>query len=222
MELKFHDNYKEYDDRDLVNKIITKPYNEEAAAYLIYNRYNPLLSKLYRDTFQKDTSWYEHCLGDLFEYLKGKNQEWNKLRTFQWRCKLGPWLGKTARNRFVEIKSALIGKENIIISIDVDDEGKAPVQLSDDDIEEYDIIQRRIILMEAIGKLTDLDQKFVVLKRLQGYNSREIAELMKKMWNKKGIVRIDKGKRVIPSAGYVDVRMQRAKEELKRLIVTLD
>lgn len=133
-----------------------------------------------------------------------------------------PWLGKTARNRFVEIKSALIGKENIIISIDVDDEGKAPVQLSDDDIEEYDIIQRRIILMEAIGKLTDLDQKFVVLKRLQGYNSREIAELMKKMWNKKGIVRIDKGKRVIPSAGYVDVRMQRAKEELKRLIVTLD
>ena len=34
MELKFHDNYKEYDDRDLVNKIITKPYNEEAAAYL--------------------------------------------------------------------------------------------------------------------------------------------------------------------------------------------
>lgn len=45
---------------------------------------------------------------------------------------------------------------------------------------------------------------------------------MKKMWNKKGIVRIDKGKRVIPSAGYVDVRMQRAKEELKRLIVTLD
>lgn len=53
MELKFHDNYKEYDDRDLVNKIITKPYNEEAAAYLIYNRYNPLLSKLYRDIFQK-------------------------------------------------------------------------------------------------------------------------------------------------------------------------
>ena len=76
--------------------------------------------------------------------------------------------------------------------------------------------------MEAIAKLEDPDQRFVVLKRLQGYSSKEIAELMQQSWDKHGIVRMDKGKRVIPTSGYVDVRMQRAKEELRKLIVTID
>ena len=78
------------------------------------------------------------------------------------------------------------------------------------------------MLMEAIAKLEDPDQRFVVLKRLQGYSSKEIAELMQQSWDKHGIVRMDKGKRVIPTPGYVDVRMQRAKEELRKLIVTID
>ena len=81
MELTFHNNYKEESDKEIVEKIITVPYNEEAAAYLLYNRYDPLLFKLYRKIFDKNLSWYDDCLGDLFDYLKGKNQDWNKLRT---------------------------------------------------------------------------------------------------------------------------------------------
>ncbi len=46
MELTFHNNYKEESDKEIVEKIITVPYNEEAAAYLLYNRYDPLLFKL--------------------------------------------------------------------------------------------------------------------------------------------------------------------------------
>lgn len=100
MELTIHNNYKEESDKEIVEKIITVPYNEEAAAYLLYNRYDPLLFKLYRKIFDKNLSWYDDCLGDLFDYLKGKNQDWNKLRTFEWRCNFGPWLGRTANNRF--------------------------------------------------------------------------------------------------------------------------
>lgn len=72
MELTFHNNYKEESDKEIVEKIITVPYNEEAAAYLLYNRYDPLLFKLYRKIFDKNLSWYDDCLGDLFDYLKGK------------------------------------------------------------------------------------------------------------------------------------------------------
>lgn len=43
MELTFLNNYTELNDKEIVDKIINKPYNEEAAAYLIYNRYDPLL-----------------------------------------------------------------------------------------------------------------------------------------------------------------------------------
>ena len=38
---------------------------------------------LYREIYDKDPFWYEDCLGDLFEFLKGKERDWNKLRTFE-------------------------------------------------------------------------------------------------------------------------------------------
>lgn len=222
MGLVFLNNYVELNDKEIVNKIINKPHNEEAAAYLIYNRYDPLLYKLYRDVFQKDFSWYEDCLGDLFEFLKGNDRDWNKLKTFEWRSKFGPWLGSTARRRFIEIKPQLIGKIVNIISIDDMDGEKTPVQLPDKGEDEYENQQRKILLMEAIGMLKDPDQKFVILKRLQGYNSKEIAELMKKSWAKHGIKKYDnKGNVVIPTPGYVDVRTQRAKVNLKEIIVKL-
>ena len=222
MGLVFLNNYAELNDKEIVNKIINKPYNEEAAAYLIYNRYDPLLHKLYREIYDKDPSWYEDCLGDLFGFLKGKERDWNKLRTFQWRSKFGAWLSSTARHRFIEIKHYLIGKIENPLSIDDTDGDKAPVQLPENGGEEYERLERKILLMEAVGMLKDPDQKFVILKRLQGYNSKEIAELMKKSWAKHGIKKYDnKGNLVVPTSGYVDVRTQRAKENLKEIIVKL-
>lgn len=222
MGLVFLNNYSELNDKEIVNKIINKPYNEEAAAYLIYNRYDPLLHKLYREIYDKDPSWYEDCLGDLFGFLKGKERDWNKLRTFQWRSKFGAWLSSTARHRFIEIKPYLIGKIENPLSIDDTDGDKAPVQLPENGGEEYERLERKILLMEAVGMLKDPDQKFVILKRLQGYNSKEIAELMKKSWAKHGIKKYDnKGNLVVPTSGYVDVRTQRAKENLKGIIVKL-
>ena len=222
MGLVFLNNYAELNDKEIVNKIINKPYNEEAAAYLIYNRYDPLLHKLYREIYDKDPSWYEDCLGDLFGFLKGKERDWNKLRTFQWRSKFGAWLSSTARHRFIEIKPYLIGKIENPLSIDDTDGDKAPVQLPENGGEEYERLERKIILMEAVGMLKDPDQKFVILKRLQGYNSKEIAELMKKSWAKHGIKKYDnKGNLVVPTSGYVDVRTQRAKDNLKEIIVKL-
>ena len=79
------------------------------------------------------------------------------------------------------------------------------------------------MLMEAIMQLEDADQKFVILKTLEGYDSSEIALLMAEKWRNEGIVRHDnKGNAVVPSAGYVDVRRQRARVELKRILGTID
>lgn len=222
MTLTFQYNYKMCSDKELVDKIITLPYNDEAAAFLIYNRYDPLLFKLYRNIFERDSSWYEDCLGDLFEFLKGKERDWNKLRKFEWRSKFGAWLTITARHRFIEIKPYMIGKIEKPIILDDNDGDKPPIQLPDKGVEEYERLQSKIILMEAISMLSDPDQKFVILKRLQGYNSKEIAELMKKSWIKHGVKKYDnKGNLVVPTSGYVDVRTQRAKDNLKKIIVKL-
>lgn len=213
--------YMTQTDKELVEAIIRIPPDEGAAVFLLYEKYTPKFKKLYTDIYQ-DMSWYDDCMNDLFAYLKGKNQDWRTFRTFEWRSKFSTWIGQVARNRFLEIKPYLIGKIENPLSIDDNENGKKPVVLPDEYQEDYERRQRKVLLMEAVGLLKDMDQKFVILKTLQGYNSAEIADMLALKWRKEGTEKYDnKGHLVTPTPGYVDVRRQRAKEQLKRIIVEL-
>lgn len=215
MELQFRREYLEYSDKEIVDKIIAIPHDEEAAAYLINIRYAPLLKNIYRKVFEKDISWYGDCLNDLYLFLQGGDREWNKLKMFEWKSKFGAWLSKTAYNRFLEIKPKLIGKTRNTISIDDNYGNKSSLQFPSESERDYERRERNILLLEAVSLLKDPDQKFVILKRLQGYNSKEIAQLMQKRWEKHGIVKYNNKKQiVVPDAAYVDVRTQRAKDNL--------
>ena len=203
--------YARLSDREIITSVITKPYNEEAAAYLLYERYSPKFRKLCLDIYGTHEVYYD-CVDDLFLFLKGNNLDWNKLRSLEWRSKFSTWIGTTASRRFNEIKPLLIGKLKNTFSID-------GYTSPDRDREAYERRMRKVILMEAVGQLKDADQKFVILKTLEGYSSSEIALLLDQKWRKNGIVRYDNsGNAIVPSAGYVDVRRQRAKAELKRII----
>lgn len=220
--MEFHHNYEDYSDRELVELAIQPPTgkkpNEEGVAFLLNNRYDPLLHKLYLEIYGKQHDLYGDCLNDLFIYLKSGEPVWRKLISFEWRSSFGTWLGATARHRFVDIKPSLIGKCPNSFSIDGESEDN-PVQLSDNGVEEYEYKERKVILMEALSLLKDADQKFVIIKRLQGYNSKEIAVLLQKRWAKHGIVKYNNKKQiVVPDAAYVDVRTQRAKENLQKII----
>ena len=228
--MAFHHNYEGYTDRELVELAILPPTgkkpNEEGVAFLLNNRYAPLLHKLYLEIYGKQHDLYGDCLNDLFIYLKSGEPVWRKLINLEWRSSFGTWLGVTARHRFVEIKPILIGKCPNSLSIDGDTPtalstgmDRNPVQLPDNGVEDYDEKERKVILMEAISLLKDADQKFVMIKRLQGYNSKEIAILLQKRWAKHGIVKYNNKKQiVVPDAAYVDVRTQRAKENLLKII----
>lgn len=222
MALEFHHNYENYTDRELVELVTQPPMgmmpDEDGVAFLLYNRYAPLLHKLYLKIFEKHHGFYEDCLGDLFGYLKSGDPTWHKLINFEWRSSFGTWLGITAHHRFMEIKPYLIGNLPIPLSIDGEKEDN-PVQLPDNGVEDYEEKERKVILMEAISLLKDPDQKFVMIKRLQGYNSKEIAILLQKRWAKHGIVKYNNKKQVVvPDAAYVDVRTQRAKDNLQKII----
>ena len=221
MDLIFKNRYESLSDKEIIIKIITLPYNEEAAVYLLYDRYSPKFRKLSIYVYG-NLDWYDDCVDDLFEYLKGKDLDWQKLRSFQWRCKFSSWIIVTARNRFVEIKPYLIGKINNPISIDNDSETRPMVQIIDEYVDSYERREQKIKLLEAIHLLKDPDQKFVIMKTLQGYNSSEIAELLAKQWMEDNIKKYNnKGETVVPTAAYVDVRRQRAKAALKEIIPTL-
>ena len=228
--MAFHPNYEGYTDRELVELAILPPTgkkpNEEGVAFLLNNRYAPLLHKLYLEIYGKQHDLYGDCLNDLFIYLKSGEPVWRKLINLEWRSSFGTWLGVTARHRFVEIKPILIGKCPNTLSIDGDTstalstgKDRNPVQLPDNGVEDFDEKERKVILMEAISLLKDADQKFVMIKRLQGYNSKEIAIRLQKRWAKHGIVKYNNKKQiVVPDAAYVDVRTQRAKENLLKII----
>lgn len=222
MELHFRKKYKDYSDEEIVGSIVGLPHDEEAAAYLINSRYAPLLRNVYRKVFENDTSWYGDCLNDLYLFLQGNDLGWSKLETFEWKSRFGTWLSKTAYNRFLEIKPKLIGKIKGTISIDDNYDNKSPVQLPDEGGQDYERKERNILLLEAVSMLKDPDQKFVILKRLQGYNSKEIAQLMQKRWEKHGIVKYNNKKQiVVPDAAYIDVRTQRAKDNLEIILKKL-
>lgn len=222
MKLEFQHDYEGYTDKELV-ELVTRPQtarrpNEEGVAFLLYKRYDPLLYRLYLEIYGERYDLYGDCLGDLFSYLKKGEPVWYKLIDFEWRSSFGVWLSKTARNRFTENKPYLIGKFTKTISIDGEKE-ENPVQLPDNGVEEYEDKERKVILMEAVSLLKDEDQKFVMIKRLQGYNSKEIAILLQKRWTKHGIVKYNNKKQVVvPDAAYVDVRTQRAKDNLQKII----
>lgn len=233
MILEFKNNYEGYTDRELVELATQsspdKNPEEEGVAFLLYKRYNPLLHKLYLEIYGNQYDLYGDCLGDLFAYLKSGDPVWRKLINLEWRSSFGTWLGVTAHHRFVEIKPYLIGKcpnslsteGDTTMSPDTGNEEK-PIQLPDNGVEEYEDKERKVILMEAISLLKDEDQKFVMIKRLRGYNSKEIAILLQKRWAKHGIVRYNNKKQVVvPDAAYVDVRTQRAKDNLLKILKTL-
>lgn len=211
------DKYTRLSDKELVDAIIKEgKHDEEAATFLLWNRYDGLLHKHFYNLIHLDLNeWYDYSVTSLFMYLRGENGEWDKLRNFGWKSKFCYWFKKVSYNHFNDVREDLIEKGVIVVSIDED----GPIDLIDGDVER---IRRKTELLEAIAQLQDIDQKFVVLKRLQGYNSKEIACLLQKMWDKNGIVRMDKGHKVEASVGYVDVRMQRAKKELKKIMVSID
>ncbi len=220
MNFHYRLNYAGLSDKEIVEMILAVPHNEEAAAFLLYNRYNPLLHKIYND-ITTDYQWFDDCVNELYMHLRCKDGSWNTLVSFTWRCKFVAWFKLVAKNKFLDLLPKLIENGGCNISLDNCDSEKPKVQIADI-VDGFERRQRKVLLMEAIGMLKDDDQRFVILKRLEGYNSKEIAVLLQKKWLKHGIKKYNNKKElVIPDAAYVDVRAQRAKENLKKIIVEL-
>lgn len=211
--------YDKMTDKQIVEKILAVPHNEEAAAFLLYNRHNPLLRRIYND-ITNDWRWFDDCVNELYMHLRCKDGSWNTLVSFTWRCKFVGWFKLVAKNKFLDVLPKLIENGGSNVSLDSND-SKKPIQISDDE-ESAGRLQRKVLLMEAINLLKDDDQRFVILKRLEGYNSKEIAILLQQKWQKHSIKKYNNKKElVIPDAAYVDVRTQRAKENLRIIIVEL-
>ena len=221
MKHQYKINYDKLSDRQIVEMILEDPHDEEAAVFLLHNRYNPLLQKLYYRLTNDDT-WFEDCVDELFIHIKGKDCSWQILYNFEWRSSFGYWLKRVAWKKFCELLPKLIEKGGFNVPIDNDDPQKPKVRIAVDGEECIERDLRKVMLMEAIGKLEDDKQRFALLKRLEGYPSKAIAILFQMKWQKEGIVVYNnKNEIVVPNEHYVNVLIQRGKKELRKIMVEL-
>lgn len=226
MELKFRDKYILLSDKEIVDRIVTEPYDEEAAVYLIYDRYEPLCISVSLKTFGSVDRLGE-LQSELFMHLKGKKQDWHALRAFQWRSTLGRWLCIIVFNLSLEIREELIENEGRNISLDNgvsrDGEKTMTIQIPFSEEEQRERQYRMVILQEAINMLTNSDQKFVVVQRLHGYSSKEVAAMLQAYWDKHHIIKYNNKKLpVVPNSGYIDNLFKRGCGKIKQMYEQLN
>lgn len=226
MELIFTHKYQDLSDKELVERIIAEPCDDEAAAYLIYNRYEPLCAAICARVLDGilDTNDLQ---AELFILLKGKNKDWHALKAFGWRSSLGRWLSITAYNLALELRRRMIENDGKITSIDkgwVDDDGHTrTIEIPNDDKEQQERRYNMIVLNEIIKQLKNSDQRFVVEHRLQGYSSKEVAQMLQVHWEAEGIVRYNKAKQIVHAdSGYIDNLFKRGYDKVAAMYKTIN
>ena len=96
--------YDDMTDKEIVDLIIAG--NEEAM--LQYDRYENDL-KFYAWRYYGSLAYLEDLTNYLYIRFKGKNGDWQPLRTFRWECKFRTWFCSVASHLFLEKRKELIG-----------------------------------------------------------------------------------------------------------------
>lgn len=218
--------YAKLSDKEIVERIIAEPFDEDAAVYLIYDRYLPLCTAVCKRIFN-NTECLDELQSELFMLLKGRRCDWHPLRSFQWRSSLGCWLKIIAFNLSLGLRGQLIENEgrNISLNVSVENEGgnSFDMDIPVDEEAERERRYRMVLLQEAINSLENPDQRFVLVRRLLGYSSKEVAAQLQEYWHRQNIVRCNnKGQVVVPDSGYIDNLFKRGYDKVRIIYKNLD
>ena len=206
--------YSNMTDNEICNLIMDG--NEEAALYLIYDRYaEDIRYKAY--TIFKTFDYLDDLNQILYIHLKGSDHKWQTLRTFKNECRFRTWfIGSVVNNLFLSKRRLMIGTErfhNLLIETDPEKPLPEPKQELRKD-------ERLIAVMEAISKLKNDEYRFILIKDLEGYNHTEIAAMIELKRKKENKVKYYAGKPIVPNAAYVDQAKAKALAEVKLIVET--
>lgn len=217
MDQKTKDHYIHMSDGELIARILAKPCDANAADYLILQKYNPLLRKIYLEIYDLvKGDYFEDCKSELLIYLMGKDLSWSKLNGIEEPNKFCSWLTTTARRFFRSVKPKMIDISSKAISIDEENTDKPKIQIPVDVERLYENLESKAIVQEAMTMLKE-NELFCIWMHLKGYAHKDIAEMLRIKWEREGIVvrsSLKNGGFVTPDAGYVNVCIQRAKKEI--------
>lgn len=196
--------YNKLTDKELISIILSG--REDAFLYLLYVRYRA--DVLYHVTsFDHTDYYYEDIISLVYKSLKGKNGDWLPLSNFQWKCKFRTWLNKIIYSECCAFFRKKIDTTDISPSIVVEDKEE---------------LLEELVLMEAIARLDDEDGRFILLRVLEGYSSKEIAILLERKRREEGRIKHKPdGKELIPSDGYVDNYKRKCLSKIKEIMISI-
>ena len=204
--------YKSLSDEQLIAAI--RSGNEEAAIFLIYNRYYSDLRYLCFNIYNSH-DYIDDLCHELYILLKGSNADWAPLASWQGVSSFRTWLNRVARRHFLKNRARLIGfRETKLYSANEGDPD--PVERVPSKAISAEDRMARVMLVEAIGRLKNEEQRLVIIKELQGYSHAEIAQMLNQRRLAQNLVKQRKdGTVILVTAEAVDVLKQRAVQNLK-------
>jgi hypothetical protein len=73
-----------------------------------------------------------------------------------------------------------------------------------------------VLLLEAISCLEDEDDRFILLKELEGYSPKELSQMLAEKWRKRGQIKIRKVPNTSDGSSYCRVYIHKKVARLER------
>ncbi len=154
-------------DRQLVDLLLAN--NEEAVEYVFFQRCESMFAHVINSVFQSQVK-KEELITDFYLYLS--DDDWRRLRQFEFRSELNTWLTVVAIRFFRKKKTSMETKTKTLDAPINDEIHHIP--------DDYDILDEmsRVELYEAIDKLPKQRERMALLGQLAGKSAETIAEEM--------------------------------------------
>lgn len=152
-------------DRQLVKLLLAN--DEDAVRHVFFQRCDNMFSHILGNMPSDHAAKKEELISDFYLFLC--EDDWRRLRQFQFRSRLDTWLSVTAIRFFNSKISVLQTKKKALDSLNNEAVGQIP--------DRYDLIDEmsRLELYEAIEQLPKPRERFALLGELAGKSAEEIA-----------------------------------------------
>lgn len=155
------------DDRELVRLLLEN--DQDAIEYVFFMRCNGMFAHIVHSVFQSNSS-KEELITDFYLFLRENN--WDRLRQFEFKSGLNTWLTVVAVRYFKKKRvsqTKLVAVDPLLI-----------VETQKNEADDYDIIHEmsRLELYKAIERLSKPRERYALLAELTGKRADDIATEM--------------------------------------------
>ena len=154
-------------DKELVELLLAN--DQEAIEYVFFHRCDGMFAHIVYNVFQSLVT-KEELITDFYFYLS--ENDWNRLRKFEFKASLNTWLTVIAVRFFKKMRIS----QTKLVAIDP----QLIVETRKNETDDYDIINEmsRLELYKAIDQLSKSRERYALLAELTGKRAEDIAAEM--------------------------------------------